>query len=206
MTGVLLYQPNPRWRIGAALSAAALIHLAAITFASIHPRERIDEIPSTPGITELVLDPTPPIDDPAPPSDPVAPTPSQDTTDKLFADANSTPPPIRHDSKRIAPIAYPRNPTSGSLSLSSAKVLALNAPKLEYPYEAKRQKITGSGTVVLTVDPVGGNVTGVVMETSTGSSVLDNAALTGFRRWRFKPGTALRIRAPITYTLTGAGY
>jgi TonB family protein len=83
-------------------------------------------------------------------------------------------------------------------------VSALSAPRLEYPYEARRQKITGSGVVVITVDPVSGSVTNVVMEASTGHPVLDNAAITGFLKWRFKPGTVSKVRSSVTYTLTGA--
>jgi TonB family protein len=58
----------------------------------------------------------------------------------------------------------------------------------------------------MTVDPVSGSVTSVVMEASTGSLVLDNAAVTGFRRWRFKPGTISKVKLPITYTLMGTHY
>ncbi|HEX7518593.1 MAG TPA: energy transducer TonB [Chthoniobacterales bacterium] len=86
------------------------------------------------------------------------------------------------------------------------KVLALSAPRPEYPYEARRQRITGDGIVVMSVDPVSGRVTDVSMWRSTGNSYLDNAAVTGFRRWRFKPGTVSRVKSPITYTLTGAAY
>jgi TonB family protein len=84
--------------------------------------------------------------------------------------------------------------------------MALSAPRPEYPYEARRQKITGSGFAILAIDSVSGNVTGAMMEQSTGSSVLDNAAMTGLRRWRFKPGTVSRVRLPITFTMTGAAY
>lgn len=203
MTGALLYQPNPRWRIGAALGAAALIHLAAIALASIYPRERIDEF-SSPGPPVIEVETTSPPNDITPPSDPVAPTPSQD---KLFPEVNSTPPPLRRqDNKRVAPIAKISNTSPGSLSLSSVKIVALSAPRPEYPYEARRQRITGSGIVAMTVDPATGRVTEVSMWQSTGSPYLDNAAITGFRRWRFKPGTAFRIKSPITYTLTGAAY
>jgi protein TonB len=103
-------------------------------------------------------------------------------------------------------MAKTSNTSPGSLSLSSAKIAALSAPRPEYPYEARRQKITGSGIVAMTVDPATGRVTDVTMWQSTGSPYLDNAALTGFRRWRFQPGTAFRIKSPITYTLTGAAY
>ena len=206
MTGALLYQPNQRWRIGAALGAAALIHLAAIAVASIYPRERIDEI-SSPGPPIVELEPTSP-DDSTPPPETVVPSlPSQDNTDNLFADDRTNQPPIRQkDNKRVAPIVKARNTSPGSLSLSSAKIVALSAPRPEYPYEARRQRITGSGIVAMTVDPVTGRVTEASMWQSTGSPYLDNAAITGFRRWRFKPGTAFRIKSPITYTLTGAAY
>jgi TonB family protein len=205
MTAALFYQPNQRWRIGAALGAAALIHLAAIAVASMHSSEKIDDISSTgPPIIEGEL--TPP-DDPTPPPEVVTPPDSQERADSLFADERTIQPPVRRqDNRRGAPIIRVRNTGPGSLSLSSAKIVALSAPRPEYPYEARRQQITGSGIVAMTVDPVTGMVTEVSMWQSTGSPYLDNAAITGFRRWRFKPGTAFRIKSPITYTLTGAAY
>ena len=92
------------------------------------------------------------------------------------------------------------------MTFSSARVFAINAPRPEYPYEARRQKITGDGVVAMTVDPVSGQVNNVSIVKSTGSPFLDNAALAGFRRWRFKPGTVSSIRCPITFTLVGATY
>ncbi|HEV2840768.1 MAG TPA: energy transducer TonB [Chthoniobacterales bacterium] len=83
--------------------------------------------------------------------------------------------------------------------------MALSGPRPLYPYEARRQKITGSGIAMMTVDHAG-NVLDVVMQESTGSPVLDNAAIAAFRRWRFKPGAGPKVRAPITFTLTGAQY
>jgi TonB family protein len=208
MSGVLLYQPGSRWRVGAALGAAALIHFAAVAFASIHRHEQIDEVPSSPpGIPELVFEPTSPIDDPTPPPDVLDPPPLLTPTDDSFADQKPSPPPIRRqDNRLVVPIAKARNGSPGSLTLSSAKVLALSAPRPEYPYEARRQKITGSGIVAMSIDPVSGNVTDVSMWQSTGSPVLDNATVAAFRRWRFKPGAVSRVKSPITYTLTGAAY
>ena len=84
--------------------------------------------------------------------------------------------------------------------------MAINAPRPEYPYEARRQRITGEGIVAMTVNPLTGKVSDVSMSKSTGSPFLDNAALTGFQRWRFKPGTVSSVRCPITFTLTGASY
>lgn len=207
MAGALLYQPSPRWGIATALGAAALIHLAALALANIHPQEQVDEVWPPPGPTELTFDPISPTDNPTLPPDPVAPTPREDATDKSFLDENATPPPIRrHDTRPVVPIARARNGSSASLTLSSARVMALSAPRPEYPYEARRQRITGSGFVVMTVDSINGRVTDVVMEQSTGSSVLDNASVAAFRRWRFKQGTVSRVRSAITFTMTGSQY
>lgn len=208
MTRALLYQPGPRWRIGAALGAAALVHFAAIALASIHQREQEEEFP--PGdesISTIELESQSPTTDPTPPPEFVdAPTPSP-TDDSMIAEERSTPPPVHRQVTRLAtPLVKARNATIGSQGSSSARVSALTAPRLEYPYEARRQRITGSGIAALTVEPVSGSVTNVTMEVSTGSPVLDNAAATGFRRWRFKPGTVSKVKLPITYTLTGAQY
>ena len=83
---------------------------------------------------------------------------------------------------------------------------AVSAPRPEYPYEARRRKITGEGIVVMNVDPVSGSVTSVTMSKTTGSAFLDNAAIAGFKRWRFKPGTVVSVTCPVTFTLTGASY
>jgi TonB family protein len=64
----------------------------------------------------------------------------------------------------------------------------------------------GSGVANLTVDPTSGLVVGATMEKSIGSQILDNATLSAFRRWRFKPGTSSTVRIPITFNLTGTSY
>jgi TonB family protein len=80
------------------------------------------------------------------------------------------------------------------------------APRPVYPYEARRQRITGSGIALLTVASADGNVVDVRMAQSCGSVILDNATHDAFRRWHFKPGSVERVQVPITYTLTGASY
>jgi TonB family protein len=208
MARPLLYQPNQRWLIGVAFGTAALIHFGAIALASIHQKELANELPpgenSFPPIEVETQSST---DNPTPPPEVLDP-PTQTPTDKpMFPEEGSTPVPIHRQTAKLAvPIVKTRSVTIGSLSLSSARISALTAPRTVYPYEARRQRITGNGVVIMTVDPVSGSVTDVVMETSTGSSVLDNAAVTGFRRWRFKPGTVSRVKSPVTFTMTGAQY
>ncbi|PYL14905.1 MAG: hypothetical protein DMF46_07940 [Verrucomicrobia bacterium] len=92
------------------------------------------------------------------------------------------------------------------MSMSRAKALAIYAPRPQYPYEARSRRITGSGVCVAEVDPGSGNVTSASMATSVGSPILDNAAVSAFRQWRFRPGTVSKVRIPITFTMTGASY
>lgn len=83
----------------------------------------------------------------------------------------------------------------------------ISAVRPEYPYNARRSKITGGGVVLMTVDVVTGNVTGATMAQSTGSPMLDNAALSAFRTWRFKPrATESKVWWPVTFTMSGAQY
>jgi TonB family protein len=88
--------------------------------------------------------------------------------------------------------------------VASGKVFAVSAPRPEYPYEARRGRITGEGIASLAIDSASGRVLSVVMTKSTGNTLLDQAAIAGFRRWRFRPGAPAAVRCPITYTLTGA--
>jgi TonB family protein len=88
----------------------------------------------------------------------------------------------------------------------TAEPKAIYAPKPEYPFEARSRHMTGSGVVALTVDPANGNVTDATMARSIGSPILDNAAVSTFRHWRFEPRTPSKIWIDITYTMTGASY
>ena len=48
-----------------------------------------------------------------------------------------------------------------------------------------------------------GKVISCEMELSTGSRMLDEAALEAFRQWRFKPRTIAGARVPITFSMSG---
>ena len=80
---------------------------------------------------------------------------------------------------------------------------AVFAPRPAYPYEARRQGITGTGIILLEVNPSTGAVERASMARSTGSPILDRETLMVFRRWRFKPGTPGLIKIPITFTMGG---
>ena len=209
MSAALIYRPNQRWQIWVAFAGAALIHLGAVAIAA----NRTTNLPP-PLVGEQVIDvevfpdstePAPPIEpDEAPPP----PMPLPPAADETFpAEETATPPPLRERQVKAVQPLVRRTTTgpAGPTSMRAAKVLAISAPRPEYPYEARRQRITGSGVAVLTVNAAG-HVTDVAMIQSTGSPALDNATISGFRRWRFKPGTVSKVQTPITFTLTGASY
>jgi TonB family protein len=83
------------------------------------------------------------------------------------------------------------------------RAVVVSAPRPEYPYEARRGRITGTGSVLIKVDATTGKVVSAEMAPSTGSVVLDAAALAAFRQWRFRPGTVTTARLPITFTMGG---
>jgi TonB family protein len=85
------------------------------------------------------------------------------------------------------------------MSLSVAQSMAITAPLPDYPYEAKRRNLTGSGTCVVTVDTATGTVTNATMFQSTGNPLLDKLTIQTFKSWRFKPGTVSQVRVPISY-------
>jgi TonB family protein len=179
-----------------------LLHLAAIGFATT---QRAEPKPAGfVGEPEIIFGPAPPPVDPQPNvSDPLSTPP---VIDETFAERTPPPPPRHRQVTKVMPVVRSQTTTAlRSMSLSSAKVFALSAPRPEYPYEARRQKITGDGIALIAIDPGTGNVVDVTMSKSTGNVFLDNAAVTGFRRWRFKPGTVSAVACPVTFTLTGAG-
>jgi TonB family protein len=82
------------------------------------------------------------------------------------------------------------------------KADTLFAVRPQSPYEARSRHITGSGVCQLTVRP-DGRVEHAEMHPSTGSRVLDDAAVDAFRKWRFVPGRVQKVRIPISFSSRG---
>jgi TonB family protein len=78
---------------------------------------------------------------------------------------------------------------------------ALYAPLPEYPLEARKLGLEGAGLFAVRIGP-DGSVESVKPITSTGHPLLDDAAIAGFRRFRFRPGRKV-IRASIVFTMRG---
>jgi TonB family protein len=201
MNPPLLYRSRGRWMFWIAFVCAVGIHLGAVVVAKTKSENtRVESFTPFEGDVEFIE--TEP--DPIPPEDSVTAPPLEQIRpeQEFFSEENLKEPTVRpHKKVRLTSIVR-----GATVSLRSAKAMATYAPRPVYPYQALRSRITGSGTALLTVDPVSGNVTEVFMLQSCGNAILDIATLDALRRWRFKPGTIVRVRVPITYTFMGVSY
>jgi TonB family protein len=79
------------------------------------------------------------------------------------------------------------------------------APRPEYPYDARRRNLQGSGMFIIRVRP-DGTVSRVDVGDSTGAPLLDRTAIAIFSKWRFKPGRVKAVRVPIHFTMAPYPY
>ena len=195
----LIYRPPPRWYFWSALGAALAIHLTAVALAQRREAVAVELPPQPPQVVEATLAPpeaTPPPEDiPLP-----EPPPPPDIKPEFVEERTPPPRPPPSAQQKFTPIK------ASALSMSQAKALAINAPRPPYPYEARAHHIMGSGVITVNVDPASGNVTAASVTQSMGSPILDDAAVSTFRRWKFRPGSVSKVRIPITFTMTGASY
>lgn len=211
MTGPLLYKPAPRWQVLAAFAGALAVHgiAVAVAFHKEPPPIDVSDIPTA--SIEATLD-QPPTDEPTPPPEdiPVPEAPPPPEIQPEFHEEQTPPPKPQKPNTKVQPIKAPQvaGPPKppGMVSAAQGKAAAISAPRPDYPYEARRNHVTGSGVCVVTVDSASGSVTDATMAQSTGSPILDNSATSAFKRWRFKPGSVSRVKIPITYTMSGASY
>ncbi len=157
MAGPLLYRPQPRWQVWSAFGGALALHFAAVGIASIKPAEHIEDLSQIPeAVVELSLEqqseppqPTPPPEEEPPPPPPPEAVPEEKPE---YVEEKATPPPKRPPSTQpVQPIARPT--TAGpSGPAPSGKAAMIFKPRIQYPYEARRSKITGSGIIVVSVE------------------------------------------------------
>jgi len=76
---------------------------------------------------------------------------------------------------------------------------AIYSPQPIYRAEWVNQSLASKGIVLVKIDPKTGVVTGTGMLQSTGSKLLDRAALKAYSKWRFKPGSVPQLKMPIEF-------
>ncbi len=106
--------------------------------------------------------PAPPIEAPTPPAPPTPPSP---------------------------PPAPPAPPAQPVIRLPDVNAAYLSNPLPPYPSISKRMGETGTTIVRVNIDQEG-KVLDIQLKKSSGYDRLDQAALDGIRKWRFKPGTS----------------
>ena len=73
-------------------------------------------------------------------------------------------------------------------------------PRPEYPHEARKNGITGRGMYQVLFRPDTGVVIRVTVLESTGSKLLDQAAIKALSQWRARPRKLSRAHVPFTFT------
>jgi len=201
MNPAFVYRQHGRSIFWIAFMSALAIHLGAVALAKTKsPSTKLQDVSPLPDVEVVdTAEPEPALLEQSAPPPPLEQIhPDQDS----FQEKNLRPPPIRAHRK-----ARPPSVIGGTTaSLRSVKATVAYAPRPVYPYEARRQRVTGSGIALLTVDQTSGTVTDVRMAQSCGNVILDNSTLDALRRWRFKPGGVTQVEVPITYTLMGVSY
>ena len=76
----------------------------------------------------------------------------------------------------------------------------LYALHFEYPSTARKQHLEGSGLFEIHINP-DGSVASIKTLRTTGYSILDAAAIAGFRQWRFRTHTIPIVRMPVQYRI-----
>ncbi|MBA3544541.1 MAG: TonB family protein [Chthoniobacterales bacterium] len=84
--------------------------------------------------------------------------------------------------------------------LEAARAHALASPSPRYPLRARYDLLQGEGVYEFMIDYDSGEVTKVNVLRSTDSVLLDEAAVSAFRQWRFTPRTLRTLRVPLRFS------
>ncbi len=93
---------------------------------------------------------------------------------------------------------------SQTSNTTETKHAALYAPRPEYPLAARQRHWTGAGLFACNIRPEG-TVTSVDVLRSTGHQMLDQAAITALRQWRFQQGNVKLVKVPLSFWMNGSG-
>ena len=92
-------------------------------------------------------------------------------------------------------------PTVIQVEQAKKNRLLLSAPFPDYSFEARRQRLEGSGVFHLKFDFPTGHLREIHAVRSTGHALLDSSCIRAFKRWKAKPRSIYELRVPATFTL-----
>lgn len=78
---------------------------------------------------------------------------------------------------------------------------SMSGPPPESPPEARAQHLSGRGIFLLHFDKPTGNIIDVTVRQSTGSAILDQAAIATLRKWHATPNCPREVPMTITYSV-----
>lgn len=110
----------------------------------------------------------------------------------------TTTPPL---SVNPAPLTVTPN-TTGYDTVALRPSGSMSGPKPQTPDEARSQHLSGQGIFLLHFDKPTGNLVDVTVTQSTGSPVLDQAALATLRLWHATPGCPREVPMTVTFSVT----
>ncbi len=84
--------------------------------------------------------------------------------------------------------------------LESARTHALFSPSPKYPLRARCDLLQGEGIYRFEIDYDSGLVRRVETQKTTGSGLLDQAAVKAFRQWRFVPRSIATLTVPLRFS------
>jgi periplasmic protein TonB len=194
----------------------AVIAVEDITMADLPDEPAVEEVPN-----ELPPDSSPPPDDTESPPEPepvltekdIMPVPGAPRIEPALRPIDPVPREKQKDPPRSAnpPASMPRPDATAPAGNGSGGVGGGGGagvkggrgkfPKPPYPSFARSRGLTGTVTLSIKVDP-SGDVSGVSVAGSTGSSQLDEYAASWVsRRWKWPAGAARVFRMPVTFRL-----
>lgn len=128
----------------------------------------------------------------------IAPAPERERDEDAPRLVETTPPPVPQVATAPAP------PAAAGRAIPSSQQEPISSPAPRYPTMALRRGERGTVIVSVEVGP-DGMPASVDVATSSGSRLLDRAAVDAVRRWRFRPAMAgeqpvtARVQVPISF-------
>lgn len=124
------------------------------------------------------------------------------TTSTMRRTAGFTPTTSPSSSQTPAPITQSNANTPGYDTVALRPSGSMSGPKPELPPEARGQHLTGRGVYLMHFDKPTGNLIDVTISQSTGSTVLDQAAIATLRQWHATPGCPREVPFTVTFSVT----